>query len=155
MVDVGCVGIDEEGWCAVCTYRDLDYGYDTGMENLVDPSHIPVAHHGVNGGIMGKREHAAPIQLEVKKVHARGFEGQWNKPYGGAPSVHTFEAPSRFTYRFFLKTEGSVGSTTTYCTPIGEKLFSLISSNLQCPRCLFMTSRCRMEKFKVIIVISS
>lgn len=103
------------------------------MENLVDPSHIPVAHHGVNGGVMGKREHAAPIQLEVKKVHARGFEGQWNKPYGGAPSVHTFEAPSRFTYRFFLKTKGSVGSTTTYCTPIGEKLFSRISSNLQCP----------------------
>ena len=27
--------------------RDLPYGYDTLLENIVDPSHLPFAHHGV------------------------------------------------------------------------------------------------------------
>ncbi|KAG0586016.1 hypothetical protein KC19_2G056900 [Ceratodon purpureus] len=111
-------GIEDEGWYFYCTFRDLDHGYDTGMENLVDPSHVPVAHHGVNGGVMGKREMAAPIELEVTSQHPRGFEGQWNKPHGGKPSRHVFDAPARFTYRFFLKQPGAAGCTTTYCTPM-------------------------------------
>lgn len=116
----GCwvVGIDEPGWCAVATFRDLDYGFDTSMENLVDPSHIPVAHHNVNGGIMGKRDNAAPIALELKSMNARGFVGEWKKPWGGT-SEHTYEAPSRFTYMFPLKgIKGASGCTTTYVTPM-------------------------------------
>ena len=30
------------------TIRDLPYGYDTLLENIVDPSHVPFAHHGIN-----------------------------------------------------------------------------------------------------------
>lgn len=95
----------------------------------MDPSHVPVAHHGVNGGVMGKREMAAPIQLEVTSQHARGFGGQWNKPHGGQPSRHVFDAPARFTYRFFLKQPGAAGCTTTYCTPMGMVLVQ--SSKIQ------------------------
>ncbi|CAM9218430.1 unnamed protein product [Scytosiphon promiscuus] len=29
--------------------NDLAYGWDTLMENLVDPSHVPVSHHGIAG----------------------------------------------------------------------------------------------------------
>lgn len=105
----------------MCTFRDLDYGYDTGMENLVDPSHVPVAHHNVNGGMMGNRNMAAPIALEIKSVNSRGFEGQWNKPWGGPPSIHNFDAPTRFTYRFTMRGNKATASTTTYCTPIGKK----------------------------------
>ncbi len=28
-------------------YRELPYGYDVLAENLLDPSHLPFAHHGV------------------------------------------------------------------------------------------------------------
>lgn len=28
-------GIEDEGWYFVCTFRDLDHGYEAGMENLV------------------------------------------------------------------------------------------------------------------------
>jgi phenylpropionate dioxygenase-like ring-hydroxylating dioxygenase large terminal subunit len=121
-------GIEDKGWYFVCTFRDLDHVNDTGMENLVDPSHVPVAHHGVNGGVMGKREMASPIQLEVTAQHPRGFEGKWNKPHGGQPSRHVFDAPARFTYRFFLKQPGAAGCTTTYCTPMGTT--SLLPSSL-------------------------
>lgn len=29
--------------------RDLPYGYDALVENLLDPSHVPFSHHGVMG----------------------------------------------------------------------------------------------------------
>ncbi|CAM6091290.1 unnamed protein product [Calypogeia fissa] len=110
-------GIEEEGWCAVGTFRDLPYGYDTGMENLADPSHIPVAHHNVNGGIMGKRDQATFLDLEVKKSGPTGFEAEMKKVVG-PPSIHTFHAPARFTYAFELRNiSGARAATTTYCTP--------------------------------------
>ena len=33
------------GW----TFRDLPYGWDFFMENVADPAHVPVAHHGLVG----------------------------------------------------------------------------------------------------------
>jgi pheophorbide a oxygenase len=50
--------------------RDLPYGWDTLVENLVDPSHIPFAHHG----LQGKREDAIPINLTLTHEDAHGFE---------------------------------------------------------------------------------
>lgn len=44
------VGTALEGEVIRFTYtRDLPYGYDTLMENLLDPSHVPFAHHGLQG----------------------------------------------------------------------------------------------------------
>ena len=39
--------------------RDLPYSWDTLLENIVDPAHIPFAHHG----LQGKREDAIPINM--------------------------------------------------------------------------------------------
>ena len=39
--------------------RDLPYGWDTLLENIVDPAHIPFAHHGMQG----KREDAIAINM--------------------------------------------------------------------------------------------
>jgi len=51
-------GVDPEA----STYtRDLPYNWDTLLENIVDPSHIPFAHHG----LQGKREDAIPINMSV------------------------------------------------------------------------------------------
>ncbi len=41
--------------------RDLPYGWDTLVENLIDPSHVPFAHHG----LQGKRDDAIPINMTV------------------------------------------------------------------------------------------
>ena len=50
--------------------RDLPYGWDTLVENIVDPSHIPFAHHG----LQGTREDAIPINLTVTSEGQHGFE---------------------------------------------------------------------------------
>lgn len=43
--------------------RDLHYSYDMLVENLIDPSHVPFAHHG----LQGTRDDAKPIVMNVKK----------------------------------------------------------------------------------------
>eukprot|EP00536_Pseudo-nitzschia_multiseries_P014685 jgi/Psemu1/215631/e_gw1.752.7.1 len=44
--------------------RDLPYGWDSLIENLIDPAHIPFAHHG----LQGKREDALPIDMTVPEA---------------------------------------------------------------------------------------
>lgn len=41
--------------------RDLPYGWDTLLENLVDPAHVPFAHHGMQGS----RADALPINMTL------------------------------------------------------------------------------------------
>jgi phenylpropionate dioxygenase-like ring-hydroxylating dioxygenase large terminal subunit len=60
------------GGTATSSYtRDLPYGWDTLVENLIDPSHVPFAHHG----LQGKRTDATPINMTVpiSKKGAAGF----------------------------------------------------------------------------------
>lgn len=48
--------------------RDLPYGWDYFIENVIDPAHVTVSHHG----IMGKREDARYVEMfSVKEVSAQ------------------------------------------------------------------------------------
>lgn len=47
--------------------RDLEYGYDTLIENVVDPAHVPFAHHGVQA----KRSQAVPLNVSVRPMSIR------------------------------------------------------------------------------------
>lgn len=69
----GDVNAQPEGFLAgvsedASTYtRDLPYSWDTLLENIVDPAHIPFAHHG----LQGKREDAIAINMtQPWPVHA-------------------------------------------------------------------------------------
>jgi len=54
--------------------RDLPYGWDTLLENIVDPSHVPFAHHG----LQGRREDAVPINMSLQiPVGPSGFDFEW------------------------------------------------------------------------------
>lgn len=113
-------GVDGPGWQSVATFRDVDYGWETAVENFVDPSHVPVAHHNVNGGVLGKRTDAKPLALKVIESGPLGFRGQLEK-VDGPPTNHEFQPPSRFTYDFSRKGSTWKGAVTTYATPTGLK----------------------------------
>lgn len=50
--------------------RDLPYGWDTLLENLVDPSHVPFAHHN----LQGTRDDAIPINMtSPQSIGPTGF----------------------------------------------------------------------------------
>ena len=72
--------------------RDLPYGWDTLLENIVDPSHIPFAHHG----LQGKRDDAIAINMSVPTLHgARGFSFEFGDRTMGKRRTGTgeFRAP--------------------------------------------------------------
>ena len=58
--------------------RDLPYGWDALLENLLDPAHVPFAHHG----LQGTRDDAIPINMTrpvFKQPNAeRGFTYEWS-----------------------------------------------------------------------------
>ncbi len=54
--------------------RDLPYGWESLVENLIDPSHVPFAHHG----LQGKRTDAIPINMTIPIVNGeKGFSFEW------------------------------------------------------------------------------
>lgn len=54
--------------------RDLPYSWDALVENLIDPSHVPFAHHG----LQGKRTDAIPINMTFPIVKGEeGFTFNW------------------------------------------------------------------------------
>eukprot|EP00752_Nemacystus_decipiens_P010524 g9372.t1 len=100
-------------------HNDLAYGWDTFMENVVDGSHVPVAHHGTAGD---RYRDVRPLHLELDKTWpatpAQGFRFKWfddptgtynectfvpptlvineiNDPYSGAIKLYLYATPSR------------------------------------------------------------
>lgn len=60
---------------SAATYtRELPYGWDALLENIVDPSHVPFAHHG----LQGTRDDAVPVNMSSRiEVRPGGFEFQF------------------------------------------------------------------------------
>jgi phenylpropionate dioxygenase-like ring-hydroxylating dioxygenase large terminal subunit len=86
--------------------RDLPYGWDTLVENLIDPSHVPFAHHGMQG----KRTDAIPINMTipVDKGEA-GFSFEWEDRTMGMlrSGSGEFRAPYIVNYDGQFKTEAA------------------------------------------------
>merc|ERR1719343_1997423 len=87
--------------------RDLPYGWDTLMENLIDPAHIPFAHHN----LQGTRDDAIPIEMTVpeslgefnrenSKSGEAGFMFEWQDRTMGKHRAGTaeFQAPFGIAY---------------------------------------------------------
>lgn len=56
-----------QNWYPISPLRDVEYDWSTLVENVADPSHVPFAHHGVQG----KRESAQPLPIEIVRSPQR------------------------------------------------------------------------------------
>ncbi|KXZ51973.1 hypothetical protein GPECTOR_11g95 [Gonium pectorale] len=74
--------------------RDLPIRYDTLLENLVDPSHVPFAHHGV----MAKRSGEKGTSLALKEYGVGGF--LCDASMSGRTGNVQLQAPCLVTYDF-------------------------------------------------------
>ncbi|KAK1562102.1 hypothetical protein Q3G72_006335 [Acer saccharum] len=74
--------------------RDIPYGYDVLVENLMDPAHVPYAHHGImqirKPDVKLDREGGRPLEMSVKKFDVNGFIGkhEWGSGKFIAPCVY-------------------------------------------------------------------
>ncbi|GAQ78701.1 Pheophorbide a oxygenase [Klebsormidium nitens] len=80
--------MDDPSFSKDLVARDFPYGYDFLVENLMDPSHLPFAHHG----IMSNRSRAGPLRITLRGENPRGFVAEQH-PQGKAD----FSAPVLFT----------------------------------------------------------
>ena len=107
---------EPDGWVMLNTFRDLPYDALTLLENVLDASHIPYTHHKT----VGKRENAAPMQMDVLESGKHGFRGIWPEgPRKGKLGTQhtTFIAPSMMYHDLTSKQFGRT-LTVVYATPI-------------------------------------
>jgi phenylpropionate dioxygenase-like ring-hydroxylating dioxygenase large terminal subunit len=107
---------DPSAWLVMDTFRDLPYDASTLLENVLDPSHLPYTHHGS----VGKRENAAPVELQTIESNKSGFKGVWPEgPRKGKLGTQytTFIAPCLMWHELNSKQLGRA-LTVVYATPI-------------------------------------
>lgn len=71
--------LDDPSFTNSMMTRDIAYGYEVLIENLMDPSHVPYAHYGimripkVPESVKADREGGRPIELSVQKIDVNGY----------------------------------------------------------------------------------
>ncbi|XP_076956108.1 protochlorophyllide-dependent translocon component 52, chloroplastic-like [Bidens hawaiensis] len=87
--------------------RDIPFGYEILIENLMDPAHVPYAHYGIlrspQPSVKVDREGGAPIDTNIDHIDKNGFTA--NQSYGDSkfipPCLHfsVAEIPERKSER--------------------------------------------------------
>lgn len=91
--------------------RDLEYDWQTLVENVADPSHVPFAHHKVQG----IREQGVPIPINIEKSTVNLIEAVIERSSGR--TTITFEPPCRLEYAINIGSGKQLG-IVTYCIPV-------------------------------------
>ena len=115
----------DKGFVWSSMLRDLEYDWQTFIENVVDPSHVNFSHHGVQGN----RNNAKPIPIQIVKSSAELIEAQTTIPFN---TTITFQAPTRVEYAISFGDKGKKFGLITYCIPImpGKcRIIALFSRN--------------------------
>ncbi|NOK70966.1 MAG: (2Fe-2S)-binding protein [Chloroflexi bacterium AL-N10] len=99
-----------KGFVWTSMVRDLEYDWQILVENVLDPSHVPFSHHGVQGN----REQARPISMEMLTSNRDLIEVISDR---GIKSKITFEPPCRLEYAISFSSEKKVG-LIAYCIPV-------------------------------------
>ncbi len=100
----------EKGFVWSSFVRDLAYDWQTLVENVADPSHVPFAHHGVQGN----RENAKPLPLTITQSRSDLIEATTGTPF---KTTITFEPPCRLEYAISFGAEKQIG-LITYSIPV-------------------------------------
>ena len=98
--------------------KELPYSYDILIENFMDPSHIPYAHHG----LQGRREDGCPIKMKKhieNETHLEiSFEDNVNN--NTRTGIVSFHRPSRYHYRTIRENGEYKINIEIYIVPIRE-----------------------------------
>ncbi|CAN1269255.1 Protochlorophyllide-dependent translocon component 52, chloroplastic [Linum perenne] len=87
--------LEDPSFTTMYGVRDLPYGYEVLVENLMDVAHLPYAHYGLveSQPLEGNRdkEGGRPLDIIVKELELQGFDAELG--YGNS----RFDAPCIFT----------------------------------------------------------
>ncbi|QKQ75690.1 Rieske 2Fe-2S domain-containing protein [Nostoc sp. TCL240-02] len=107
--------------------RDLPYDQSYFIENIIDPAHVPISHDG----IMGSREDAQALEIEVIESNVQGIKGRWRRTRTpNLPWISLdFIAPNLILYKFANAQQGKFGGTALYSIPLGKNRCRILIRN--------------------------
>lgn len=91
--------------------RDLEYDWQTLIENVADPSHVPFSYHGVQGD----RKKTRLIALEIVQSTPNLIEVTTVERM---QRTITFEPPCRLEYTFSFSDNSKQFGFVSYCIPV-------------------------------------
>ncbi|GAB4541150.1 MAG: Rieske 2Fe-2S domain-containing protein [Pleurocapsa sp.] len=100
--------------------RDLEYDWQTLVENVCDPSHVAFAHHGVQGN----RERAKPIPLTIDRSTSSIIQATTDAPF---KTTITFQPPCRLEYNISFGNDGKKIGLVTYCMPVAPNKSRIVA----------------------------
>ncbi|CAI9095493.1 OLC1v1031457C2 [Oldenlandia corymbosa var. corymbosa] len=65
--------LDDPSFSCRMITRDIQYGYEVLIENLMDPSHVPYSHYVVSCTVKADREGGVPLDISLKTFGKDGF----------------------------------------------------------------------------------
>uniref|UniRef100_A0A0D6R5K1 Rieske domain-containing protein n=1 Tax=Araucaria cunninghamii TaxID=56994 RepID=A0A0D6R5K1_ARACU len=74
--------LSDPSFRSVLSMRDIPYGYEILIENLMDPSHVPYAHHRLASNSSfwkSPRRGGKPLDLRLQNMDKLGFQGEGEK----------------------------------------------------------------------------
>ncbi|KAK9273546.1 hypothetical protein L1049_018356 [Liquidambar formosana] len=80
--------LDDPSFTRSMGNREIPYGYEVLIENLMDPAHVPYAHYGimrVSFTVKADREGGRPMEMSVLKLDINGFIGK--QEWGGSKFI--------------------------------------------------------------------
>ncbi|XP_057539027.1 protochlorophyllide-dependent translocon component 52, chloroplastic-like [Amaranthus tricolor] len=90
--------LDDPSYSALISSREINYGYEALVENLMDPAHVGYAHYGIltkktpkNKPVKGvDREGGRPLNLRIQDMDINGFSTiqEWGSGKFFAPCVY-------------------------------------------------------------------
>eukprot|EP00986_Skeletonema_menzelii_P003164 scaffold932_cov139-Skeletonema_menzelii.AAC.23 len=102
-------------WKGAWNFRELPYGHDFFIENVVDPAHVPVSHHNVVGSRYGKLGLTMTTKTSLTK---HGFSiGVKNSAEEGLGSTTSFTAPSQVLIEAPFGNDGAAQYLELYSSP--------------------------------------
>jgi len=99
--------------------RDLEYDWQTFIENVADPAHVQFAHHG----IQGNRNYASPLPIKIVESTQDRIEARIER---GMATQITFTPPCHLEYAIHLG-QGKQLGLVTYCIPVAPGQCRLVA----------------------------
>ncbi|BAZ49930.1 Rieske [2Fe-2S] domain-containing protein [Nostoc sp. NIES-4103] len=110
--------LEKPGFFSTDYMRDLPYDQTYFIENVIDPAHIPISHDG----IMGNRNDAQPLEMEVIESSIAGIRGRYKRLRTPQQfwSELDFIAPNLILYKVKFEKRGWLGGVALYSIPLGK-----------------------------------
>lgn len=120
--------LDKPEFVSLDYLSDRPYDQTYFIENIIDPAHLPISHHGS----MSNRENAQPLDMEVLKTSVEGIQGRVReKRNANGNWVNCdFVAPNVVKYRL-EPIPGCVGGFAIYSLPLGKGRCRVLLRNYQ------------------------